>query len=53
MLTCIRNKAIIYFLDEEIHCTDETQKVETVALYAVVLLPIVRSISDKVPNAHD
>ena len=32
------------------HCTDDTRKVETVALSAVVLLvllPIVRSISDK------
>ena len=28
-----------------LHCTDETQKIETVALSAVVLLPIVRSIN--------
>ena len=31
---------------------DDTQEAETVALSAVVLLPIVRSISDKWLNAH-
>ena len=31
-----------------LHCTDEIHKVERVALYAVVLLPIVISISDRV-----
>ena len=30
------------------HCTDETRQVETVELFAVVILLIDRSISDKV-----